>query len=398
MIKRKEYLEKLIYWKDKDIIKVITGIRRCGKSTLLLQFKQYLLDNAVSEEQIITVNLEDFSNEELTDAKKLHAYVTEHAVKKGKTYVILDEIQNVNGFERMVDSLFLKKNLDIYITGSNAYMLSGELATYLSGRYITIEMLPLSFGEYVAWTGDMNNLPVKYRNYLETSSFPYVTELNGNIEAIDTYLDGIYHTVVLKDVVGRLKSADPMMLESILRFLYSCIGSLISTKKVADTMTSGGRKIDVRTVERYLAAFLDSFIIYQARRYDIKGKQHLKTLEKYYSVDIGLRYMLLGRSGMDTGHILENVVYLELLRRGYQVYVGKVDDLEVDFVAVNQRRTEYYQVAATVRDSETLERELRVLQKINDNYPKTILTLDEDPEADYEGISKINALEWLISK
>ena len=395
-IERTEYLERLVRWQDKQIIKVITGIRRCGKSTLMEQFQNRLIASGVSPEQIIAVNLEDYAFEELLDPRKLHAYVLERLPKRGKAYVFLDEVQNVRDFQRVVDSLFIRKNIDLYITGSNAYMLSGELATLLTGRYITIEMLPLSFAEYVAWTGDRSDLPRKYAQYLERSSFPYATELDGDIKAIDEYLRGIYSTVVLKDVVGRLKSADPMMLESLLRFVFSSIGSRLSTKKIADTLTSMGRKIDVRTVERYLSAFIDSYILYQAKRYDVKGKQHLKTLEKYYVADIGLRYMLLGRKHADVGHVLENVVYLELVRRGYDVSVGKVDDMEVDFVAENSEGTVYFQVAATVREESTLERELRVLQKIHDNYPKYLLTLDEDPEADFEGIMKKNVLDWLL--
>ena len=396
MIKRTEYLERLISWRDKQIIKVITGIRRCGKSTLMEQFQDYLVEDGIERDQIIAVNLEDYAFDELLDPKKLHAYVLDRIPEGKKAYVFLDEVQNVPDFQRVVDSLFIRKNVDLYITGSNAYMLSGELATLLTGRYVTIEMLPLSFAEYVSWTGDRTDLSRKYAQYLERSSFPYATELSGDLKAIDEYLRGIYSTVVLKDVIGRLKSADPMMLESLLRFVFSSIGSRLSTKKIADTLTSMGRKIDVRTVERYLSAFVDSFILYQAKRYDVKGKQHLKTLEKYYVADIGLRYMLLGRKQLDAGHILENVVYLELIRRGYDVYVGKVDDTEVDFVAENSDGTVYFQVALTVRDESTLERELRPLKKINDNYPKYLLTLDDDPDADFNGIRKKNALDWLL--
>lgn len=396
MIERKEYLDALRRWRDKHVIKVITGIRRCGKSTLMELFQAELTKGGVPKTRIIAINLEDYANRELLDPMKLHAYIVDQALPEEKTYIFLDEIQNVQDFPPMIDSLFLRKNLDLYITGSNAYMLSGELATHLSGRYVTIDMLPLSFAEYVHWTGGADGLARKYRDYLDTSSFPYVTELNGNRNAIEEYLSGIYHTVVLKDVIGRLKSADPMMLESILRFVYSSIGSPISTKKIADTMASEGRKIDVRTVEKYLNALLDSYIVYQARRYDIRGKQHLKTLEKYYAVDIGLKFHMLGRKNLDTGHILENVVYLELLRRGYAVSVGKMDELEVDFVAENQEGISYYQVAATVRDESVLQRELRPLQRINDHYPKRILTLDEDPDADYEGIQRVNALAWLL--
>ncbi|MGN1367402.1 MAG: ATP-binding protein [Aristaeellaceae bacterium] len=398
MIERKEYLDALRRWRDKRVIKVITGIRRCGKSTLLELFQAELRREGVPEESILAINLEDYANIELRDPMKLHAHIVAQSSKTEKTYVFLDEIQNVADFPPMIDSLFLRRNLDLYLTGSNAYMLSGELATHLSGRYVTVDMLPLSFAEYVQWTGSQHDLSRKYRDYLETSSFPYITELDGNRKAIEEYLSGIYHTVVLKDVIGRLKNADPMMLESILRFVYSSTGSPISTKKIADTLTSEGRKLDVRTVEKYLTAFLDSYILYQAKRYDIRGKQHLKTLEKYYAVDPGLRFFLLGRAHADAGHLLENVVYLELLRRGYNVSVGKMDELEVDFVAVNQEGILYMQVAATVRDENTLQRELRPLQRIGDNYPKLILTLDDDPNADYAGIRRINALEWLIGK
>lgn len=396
MIKRPKYLERLIRWRDKQVIKVITGIRRCGKSTLMEQFQDYLTEDGVERAQIVAVNLEDYAFEELLDPKKLHAYVLEQIPEGKRAYVFLDEIQNVPNFQKVVDSLFIRKNIDLYITGSNAHVLSGELATLLTGRYVTIEMLPLSFAEYVSWTGDKSDLPKKYVQYLERSSFPYATELGGDLKAIDEYLRGIYSTVVLKDVVSRLGRTDPMMLESLLRFVFDSIGSRLSTKKIADTLTSMGRKIDVRTVERYLSAFTDSFILYQAKRYDVKGKQHLKTLEKYYVANMGLRHMLLGRKHLDTGHILENVVYLELIRRGYDVYIGKVDDMEVDFVAVNPKETLYFQVASTVRSEPTLERELRPLQKINDNYPKYLLTLDDDPDADFEGIQKKNALNWLL--
>lgn len=398
MIERAGYLEQLSRWRDRKVIKVITGVRRCGKSTLMEQFQAQLTKDGVRQEQIVAVNLEDYAFEELLDPRKLHAYVLGHAVPDMTTYVFLDEVQNVPDFQRVVDSLFLRKNMDLYVTGSNAHMLSGELATLLSGRYVTVEMQPLSFSEYVSWTGGTDDLARKYAHYLERSSFPYVTDLGDDAKAIEEYLGGIYSTVVLKDIIGRLRGADPMMLESLLRFVFSSVGSPISTKKIADTMTSAGRKIDVRTVERYLSASLDSYILYRAKRYDVKGKQHLKTLDKYYVCDVGLRYMLLGRSHADVGHMLENVVYLELVRRGYDVYVGKVGDMEVDFVAESPGGTAYYQVAATVRDESTLERELRPLRKINDSFPKLLLTLDEDPITYFDGIKKENALDWLLGK
>ena len=296
----------------------------------------------------------------------------------------------------MVDSLYIKKNVDIYITGSNAYMLSSEIATLISGRYVQIEMLPLSFKEYMESTGSMLDRGVKYVEYLENSSFPYTLELKGHPDEIRDYLEGLYNTIVVKDIISRKRITDIMMLKSVLQFVFDNIGNPLSSKKIADTMTSHGRKIDPKTVEKYLEALTESYIIYQAKRYNIKGKQYLKTLEKYYVVDIGLRYMLLGSRQMDAGHILENVIYLELLRRGYRVYVGKMDSLEVDFVAQNSKGTQYYQVALSVRDERTLERELRPLMAIRDHYPKMILTLDDDPEMQYDGIRRVNARDWLL--
>ncbi len=293
--------------------------------------------------------------------------------------------------------MFLKKNIDITITGSNAYFLSGELATHLSGRYITIEMLPLSFAEFVRNTGNKNDLNHKFTRYIKTSSFPYVSKLKENQQEINEYLQGVYSTVILKDVVSRYNISDVMMLESILSFLFDNIGNQLSTKNISNSMLSAGRKVDVKTVEKYISALMNSYILYQAKRYDIKGKQYLKTLDKYYSVDIGIRSLLLGKRTLELGHILENIVYLELLRRNFRVFVGKVDNTEVDFVALNSKSTIYYQVTASVRDEKTLHRELLSLQKIPDHYPKYILTLDDDPNEDFSGIKKINVLDWLVS-
>ena len=396
ILQRKEYLNKLIAFKDKQLIKVVTGIRRCGKSTLLEIYQNWLLEHGTEEEQIISINFEDIDFEELTDYRKLYAYLKERLVPGKMTYIFLDEIQHVEDFPKVVDSLHIKKNVDIYITGSNAYMLSSEIATLISGRYVQIEMLPLSFKEYMESTGSMADRGVKYTEYLENSSFPYTLELKGQPDEIRDYLEGLYNTIVVKDIVSRKRITDTMMLKSVLRFVFDNIGNPLSSKKIADTMTSDGRKIDTKTVEKYLGALTESYIIYQAKRYNIKGKQYLKTLEKYYVVDIGLRYMLLGSRQMDAGHILENVVYLELLRRGYDVYVGKIDSFEVDFVAQNSKGIRYYQVALSVRDEKTLERELRPLMVIRDHYPKMILTLDDDPEVQYDGIRRINARDWLL--
>ncbi len=396
MIIREDYLRKLIKFKNKDIIKVVTGIRRCGKSTLFKQYMEYLLSNGVEENQIININFEDMDYYELLDAKKLYEYIKGRLLKEKTMYIFLDEIQQVNEFERVVDSLYIKDNIDIYITGSNAYLLSSELATLLSGRYITIEMLPISFKEYIVFLDDKTDLNKKYSDYLLYSSFPYSLKLNKDLELIHNYLEGIFNTVVLKDVVGRRNISDIFMLDSVIKFMFDNIGNITSTKRIADTMTSNGRKISTNTVESYLLGLVDSYILYRVNRYDIKGKQHLKTLGKYYVVDIGLRYFLLGDKKVDYGHILENIIYLELKRRGYTVNIGKVNEYEVDFVATRLGMVEYYQVALTTRDNATLERELRPFKKISDHYKKTLLTLDVEPDSYYDGILKRNALEFLL--
>ena len=395
---RKEYFERLIGYKDKKIIKVVTGVRRCGKSTLLKMFQDYLLAHEVEQEQIISINFEDFEYESLWDAKALYEYLKEKILPNRMMYLILDEIQNVKDFQRVVDSFFIKESVDIYITGSNSYMLSGELATLLSGRFCENEMLPFSFSEFVRAHQLENNLERAYQSYIETSSFPYAIHLEAAQNQIQDYLHSIYDTIILKDVVSRKKITDTMMLESVVRFLADNIGNPLSTKKISDTMTSNGRGINVRTVESYISSFMESYIVYQAKRYDIKGKQYLKTMEKYYFVDMGLRSVMLGNRGnTDVGHVLENVIYLELIRRGYEVYIGKMESMEVDFVAKDMQGIKYIQVTASVREKSTLERELRPLQKIADNYPKCIMTLDIDPAADYEGIRRINALDYLMS-
>ena len=396
LINRKEYLNKLISLKDKQIIKIITGVRRCGKSTLMEMYRNYLLQSGINKENIISINFEDYDFYDLREPDKLYKYIKERLDQNKQNYIFLDEIQHVNDFPRVVDSLYIKKNVDIYITGSNAYMLSSEIATLISGRYIEISMLPLSFAEYVSFTGNKNDLARKYTDYIENSSFPYTLELRDQAKEIKSYLDAIYNTVVVKDIAARKKITDIAMLESVTRFMFDNIGNPLSMKKIADTMSSDGRKMDIKTVEKFISGLTESYILYKANRYNIKGKQYLKTLEKYYVVDIGLRYALLGSRSTDVGHILENVIYLELLRRGYEVYVGKVDDIEVDFVAMNNKTITYIQVAATVRDEKTLERELKPLQSINDHYPKIVLTLDDDPEADYNGIRRVNALDWLL--
>ena len=404
-INRDHYLSILKNFKDQQIIKVITGIRRCGKSTLLEIYRDYLRDSMVEESQIISINFEDADYEKLLDRRKLYDYIKTRLVKGKKTYVFLDEIQNVNEFEKTVDSLFINKDVDLYITGSNAYLLSSELATLLTGRYIEIKMLPLSFKEYVSAFKDKTDLSRKFRNYLRYSSFPQAVELyKVNPENITLFLDGIYHTILLKDVMQRKGITDKNVLEKVTKYLYDNIGNRTSIKSISDNIEGVEKNSSYNTIANYIDALIDSYLIFKANRYDIKGREFLKTQEKYYAVDIGLRYYMLGQSSAkDMGHILENVVYLELLRRGYEVYIGKYDELEVDFVAKKPENTVYYQVALTTRTEENakntiLDRELAPLKRINDNYPKYILTLDDYLDADFDGIKKINVLDWLLEE
>ena len=396
-IERQTYLSKLIAFKDKNLIKVITGIRRCGKSTIMEIYRDWLLQHGVLQEHIVYLNFEDYDYYELRDPKNLYAYIKPLIQTDRMTYIFFDEIQHVKDFPDIINSLNLKSTVDLYITGSNAYMLSSEIATYLSGRYVEIAMLPLSFREYVDGIGGTANLSQAYMEYISKSSFPYTLDLDSSSEISD-YLNGVYNTIVVKDIMARKKLPDVMMLESVIRFVADNIGNILSTKRIADIMTADGRKIDQKTVERYLSALCETFFVYEAKRFNIKGKQLLKTLGKYYLVDIGLRRMLLGSRSFDAGRILENIVYLELLHRQKKVYIGKMDALEVDFVAMDEDGIVYYQVAATVRDEATLNRELASLQQINDQYPKYILTLDDDPTADYDGIKRINALQWLVGE
>lgn len=397
MINREEYLNELIRWKDKDLIKVVTGIRRCGKSTLFDLFIDYLKMSGVKSNQIIYINLED-ADYDFKDYKELYHFINEKIISEDNFYVFLDEVQNVPGFQRAVDSLYIKKNVDVYITGSNAYLLSGELATLLSGRYIEIKMLPLSFKEYVS-AFDNNNYQQLFLDYMRNGGMPgNINILKSNVNDLDKYLDGIFSTIVYKDIMARNNITDKLLLESVIKYIFDSIGSPISIKKISDTLTSKGISTSNHTVENYITALLESFLVYKAERFDVKGKNLLARDYKYYVVDSGLRSYLLGKKAdSDMGHILENIVYLELLRRGYKVYVGKVDDLEVDFVAENRDGLRYYQVALTVRDEKVLERELRSLQKTGDHYPKTLLTLDMDLETDYDGIKKINVVDWLLS-
>lgn len=392
MVKRHQYLEKLKKLKDMQIIKVVTGFRRCGKSTLLLQFQEYLKERGVDDSQIISINFEKLEFEHLLNYKELYSYITERLHPEKMTYIFLDEIQLVEGYQKAVDSLFVRDNVDIYITGSNAQMLSGELATLLSGRFIEIEMLPLSFSEFYELVG--GDRRDAWKRYFTNGGLPYTAYINDE-DILRDYLLGIYNTVLLKDVVERKKVQDVTLLKSVIRFLFDNIGNIVSSKKISDSLVSYGRKTTSVTVENYIESLSEAYVIYEANRYDIKGKQHLKSLEKYYVVDVGLRKLLLGSKNTDIGHTLENIVYLELIRRGFAVSIGKIDDLEIDFIAEKDGNKEYYQVSASVLDPATFEREITPLRKVSDNYPKYIITMDEF-SSNNEGIRQVNVIDFLL--
>lgn len=396
MIERPNYLEELISFKEKDLIKIVTGIRRCGKSTLFDLYIEYLLSHGVNKNQIIRMNLEDYEFNDIIDYNDLYNYINSKLLNDKMNYVFIDEVQKITDFQKACDSLYIKKNVDLYITGSNSKLLSGELATLLSGRYIEIKMLPLSFKEYISYVGE-SDMQKKYVDYITKSSFPYTLKLESAKE-IRMYLDGLYNTVIVNDIAERKEISDIGMLKDVIKYMFDNVGNLCSSTSIANTMTSNGRKISVPTVEKYLEALVESFVLYKVSRYDIKGKNYLTTGSKYYLSDIGLRYYLLGSKNIDEGHILENVVYLELLRRGYEVYIGKNDDNEVDFVAVNEKGEEYYQVAFTVKEEKTLERELKPLDNINDHNPKYLLTTDYTPYTSHNGIKQINVFDWLLDK
>ena len=397
MIQRPVYLDFLKEWKEQQIIKVVSGIRRCGKSTLFDIYQNYLRSSGVAEEQIISINFEDAENEVLLDYRALYDYVKSKMLADKMNYIFLDEIQHVKDYQRAVDSLFIKKNTDVYITGSNSYFMSGELATLLSGRYVELKMLPLSFAEYVSAFSDTGMSKEElFRNYVYNSSFPYTVGLK-NRRNIYAYLDGIYSTVVLNDIVERKKIQNPSMLKSVIKFMFDNIGNPLTAKKIADSLTSAGRKISSHTVENYLEGITESLLMYSVGRYDIKGKEYLQLLDKYYLADIGLRYYLLGTRNVDYGHILENIVYLELIRRGGNVRIGKVGNTEVDFVVQDwDGNLEYFQIAWTAREKDTLVRELKPLDSIPDHNPKYLLTMDNDPPASYNGIRKKYVLDWLL--
>ena len=403
-IERKEYLDWLNRWKDQQIVKVVSGVRRCGKSTLFEIFRDHLISEGVNENQIIALNLEEIENEPLLSYRALHDHIKTRLNPKKMNYIFLDEIQHVDQFERAVDSLFTKKNCDVYITGSNAYFMSGELATLLSGRYVELKMLPLSFKEFCEGQKQKEQKEQKdkaelFNTYIENGSFPYTLHYSLDNTSAREYLKDIYNTVLLKDIVARLNISDVSMLENVTKFMLHNIGSRNSPTKIANTLKSAGKNVDQKTVDKYLKGLTDSLLLYEANRYNIKGRQYLTTQSKYYAVDIALRNTLVQGKDTDTGHIIENIVYLELLRKGYEVYVGSGDeDSEIDFIAQSGNETLYIQVAATTLDDAVLKRELKPLKQIKDNHPKILITLDTLlGNVAYDGIQKRNLIGWLLA-
>lgn len=406
MVQRKEYLEKLIEWKDDDVIKVVTGIRRCGKSTLLMQYQDYLKSIGIEENQIVAVNFEELEYEELCDYKKLYAYIKDRLVADKITYIFLDEIQKVPSFEKVVDSLYVKPNIDIYITGSNAYMLSGDLATLLTGRYVEISMLPLSFSEYMQLSD--KDKESAFADYIKYGGLPFVATMDRTDDKVDTYLEGIYNTVIVKDIEDRQKRQesnsdkrkinDIPLLKTIAKYLSSVIGSPVSLRGITNYLVSSGRKISANTVSNYVDALIESFIFYPAERFDIVGKQLLKANKKYYMVDLGIRNHILPRKYYDLGFSVENIVFFELLRRGCKVTIGKYQENEVDFVAERRGELTYIQVTADMVSESTFDREMKPLYAIQDNYEKIVLTLDKLTVGNYDGIKVVNVIDWLLNK
>jgi predicted AAA+ superfamily ATPase len=400
MIARDQYLQRLIEYKDNLLIKVITGIRRCGKSTLMQIYKEYLLEQGIHSEHILHINFELMEYDEIRRYKELYRLIKDKLPSEGKSYLLLDEIQQVKGWEKAINSLVIEAEVDVCITGSNAYLLSSELSTLLSGRYVEIKMLPFSFKEYCSFwkTDKLTSLDERFNQYLKYGSLPAITTLPQNNTTINDFLLGIYNTVILKDVVQRNNIKDASILDRVVKFIVSNIGNIISANKISNYISSAGesREIKAATINNYLTMLENAFIIYKISRYDIKGKELLKSLSKYYVADIGIRNMLLGYTDSDYGHILENIVYLELIRRGYQVFIGKWYDLEIDFIAVKQDEKIYIQVTQSIIEETVKKRELAPLKAVNDNYEKIILTMDKTFFTDYEGIKFINVLDFLL--
>lgn len=401
MIERKEYIKQLLSWKDQNIIKVLTGIRRCGKSTILKLYQEYLLNNGIDPSQIISINFEELEYEDLQDYKKLYQYIKDRLVENKMMYIFLDEIQNVPSYEKVVDSLHVKENIDIYITGSNSYIFSGQLATYLSGRYIEIPILPLSFKEVYNPQTDKEEA---FQKYMKTGGFPYINQIQLQNEQIDMYLEGIYNTVIVKDIEERINRrnsknvTDIALLKAISKYLSSVVGSPVSIRSITNYFKSNERKTSPNTISNYIEALCESYLYYPVEVMDISGKEVLKSNKKYYIVDSGIRNYILPKQFYDLGFTIENIVYLELLRRRYNVNIGRSGRTEVDFIAKKNDVYTYIQVTASLADENTFNREMRPLKQIEDNYEKIILTLDRYTLGNYEGIKVINIIDWLLEE
>lgn len=401
MIERKEYLKQLLSWKDQSIIKVLTGIRRCGKSTILKLYQEYLLNNGIDPSQIISINFEELEYEDLQDYKKLYQYIKDRLVENKMMYIFLDEIQNVPSYEKVVDSLHVKENIDIYITGSNSYIFSGQLATYLSGRYIEIPVLPLSFKEVY---NPQTNKEEAFQKYIKTGGFPYINQIQLLNEQIDMYLEGIYNTVIVKDIEERINRknsksvTDIALLKAISKYLSSVVGSPVSIRSITNYFKSNERKTSPNTISNYVEALCESYLYYPVEVMDVSGKEVLKSNKKYYIVDPGIRNYILPKQFYDLGFTIENIVYLELLRRRFNVNIGRNGRTEVDFIAKRNDVYTYIQVTASLVDENTFNREIRPLQQIEDNYEKIILTLDRYTLGNYEGIKVINIIDWLLEE
>lgn len=401
MIERKEYLKQLLSWKDQSIIKVLTGIRRCGKSTILKLYQEYLLNNGIDPSQIISINFEELEYEDLQDYKKLYQYIKDRLVENKMMYIFLDEIQNVPSYEKVVDSLHVKENIDIYITGSNSYIFSGQLATYLSGRYIEIPVLPLSFKEVY---NPQANKEEAFQKYIKTGGFPYINQIQLLNEQIDMYLEGIYNTVIVKDIEERINRknsksvTDIALLKAISKYLSSVVGSPVSIRSITNYFKSNERTTSPNTISNYVEALCESYLYYPVEVMDVSGKEVLKSNKKYYIVDPGIRNYILPKQFYDLGFTIENIVYLELLRRRYNVNIGRNGRTEVDFIAKRNDVYTYIQVTASLVDENTFNREIRPLQQIEDNYEKIILTLDRYTLGNYEGIKVINIVDWLLEE
>lgn len=399
MIQRTQYIEILKSLKDKNLIKMLVGVRRCGKSTILQLFREYLKNEGVSENQTVFLNFEDFENRKfLNDIDGLYYHIVNQLDLSKPCYVFLDEVQNVKEFERVVDGLFVKPNIDVYVTGSNAYLLSSELGTLLTGRYISIPVYPLSFKEYISAFEDKSRLDLLFTQYLQNGGMPGMLELPSN--QMEKYLQNIYNDIAQKDIFIRHNWYKEGNFERVLKFMLDNIGYPLSSSKISNVLKNEGHTISYHTIDNYLNALTEAYLFYKVPRYDIKGKNLLRTQEKYYAVDLGFKEALLGKTkNTDFGHNLENIVFMELLRRNRRVHIGKADRTEVDFaVMTNEGDWEYYQVAWTTREESTFEREMRPFELIKDYNKRTLLTMDVEPESSYKGIQKVNVIDWLLKE